>query len=51
MTELKIITSWFEIEGRKGNEKAIWDLTDDQKTLILIREHAGSRGKTIFKKQ
>jgi len=46
-----IIISWFEIEGRKGNEKAIWDLADDQKTLILIREHAGSRGKTVFKKQ
>jgi len=46
-----IITSWFEIEGRKVEEKAIWDLTDDQNTLILIREHMGNRAKTIFKKQ
>jgi hypothetical protein len=46
-----IITSWFEIEGRKVNAKDVWELSDDQKTLILIREHADSRGKTIFKKQ
>jgi hypothetical protein len=46
-----IITSWFEIEGRKVNEKTVWELADDQKSLILTREHADSRGKTIFKKQ
>ena len=46
-----IITSWFEVEGRKVNAKEVWDLSDDRKMLILIREHADSRGKTIFKKQ
>jgi hypothetical protein len=46
-----IITSWFEIEGRIVNSKEIWDLADDQRTIIMIREHADSRGKTIFKKQ
>jgi len=46
-----IITSWFEIEGRKVNEKEVWELADDQKTLILIREHMDNRGKTIFKRQ
>jgi beta-lactamase regulating signal transducer with metallopeptidase domain len=46
-----IITSWFEVEGRKVYEKTVWELADDQNTLVLIREHAGSRAKTIFKKQ
>jgi len=46
-----IITSWFEIEGRKVNEKEVWELADDQKTLILIREHMDNRGKTTFKRQ
>ncbi|MBO0862581.1 MAG: M56 family metallopeptidase [Chloracidobacterium sp.] len=46
-----IITAWFEIEGRVVNEKEVWELADDQKTLIMTREHAGSRAKTIFKRE
>src|SRR5262245_27298207 len=46
-----IITSWFDNGGVVVKEKEVWDLADDQKTLILTREHAGNRAKTIFKRQ
>ena len=46
-----IISSWFDNGGVVVKEKEIWDLADDQKTLILTREHMDNRAKTIFKKQ
>ena len=46
-----IITSWFENGGNVVKENEIWDLADDQKTIVLTREHGDSRAKTIFKKQ
>jgi hypothetical protein len=46
-----IITSRFEIEQGPAELKEIWDLGDDQKTLIITGELLNDKWKMVFKRQ